>query len=91
MNSRWDILKPFEENKEYILKRTAEGIEKHRKGTARLRLTDAEGKILKRFTREGRAGDNVLEFEQFRPVDNEVLQLSMRTGEFSAKLPIRLN
>ena len=60
-------------------------------GVVTFTLKDAGGKILKRFTREGRAGDNVLEFEQFRPVDNEVLQLSMRTGEFSAKLPIRLN
>ena len=60
-------------------------------GVVTFTLTDADGKILKRFTREGRAGDNVLEFEQFRPAGKDVLQLSMRTGEFTAKLPIRLN
>ncbi len=54
-------------------------------------LSDASGKVLKRFTREGRKGDNLLEFEQFMPTSKDVLQLSMRTGAFSETLPIRLN
>ena len=54
-------------------------------------LSDASGKVLKRFTREGRKGDNMLEFEQFMPVDGQTLTLAMRIGDTLAKLPIRLH
>ena len=54
-------------------------------------LSDASGKVLKRFTREGRAGDNVLEFAQFMPVSAETLKLDMHVGEKTISLPIRLN
>ena len=54
-------------------------------------LTDSEGKMLKRFTREGRKGDNLLEFAQFMPVNGQTLTLAMRIGDTLAKLPIRLH
>ncbi len=60
-------------------------------GIVTFTLSDASGKVLKRFTREGRKGDNVLEFEQFMPTGRDVFQLNMRTGEFSETLPVRLN
>ena len=54
-------------------------------------LEDASGKVIKQFTREGRKGDNVLEFAQFMPVSPEPLQLIMHIADLTAGLPIRLN
>ncbi|MBQ9106103.1 MAG: hypothetical protein IJY48_08285, partial [Mailhella sp.] len=50
-------------------------------GIVAFALKDSSGKVLKRFTREAKRGDNVLEFEQFMPVDGQVLTLTMRTGD----------
>ncbi len=60
-------------------------------GIVTFTLSDAAGKVLKRFTREGRKGDNVLAFEQFLPAGADIYELAMRTGDFKATLPIRLN
>jgi hypothetical protein len=60
-------------------------------GIVTFTLSDTSGKVLKRFTREGRKGDNILEFEQFMPVDGQTLTLAMRIGDTLAKLPIRLH
>ena len=54
-------------------------------------LADASGKVLKQFTREGRKGDNLLEFAQFMPATQDTLQLTMRTGDATLGLPVRLN
>ena len=54
-------------------------------------LQHASGKVLRQFTREGRKGDNLLEFPQFMPVNGEILQLTMHIGDLTAGLPIRLN
>jgi len=60
-------------------------------GIVTFTLSDAAGKVLRRFTREGRKGDNVLAFEQFLPTGTDVYELAMRTDDFKATLPIRLN
>ena len=54
-------------------------------------LTDASGKVVRHFTREGRKGDNLLEFAQFMPVTSETLQLGMQLCDVTLTLPIRLN
>ena len=54
-------------------------------------LSDASGKVLRRFTREGRKGYNELEFSKFLPEGQDIYSLIMRTGEFSESLPIRFN
>ena len=40
---RENVLKPFEENREYMEHRIKSGIENNRKGFARLKLADSEG------------------------------------------------
>jgi hypothetical protein len=60
-------------------------------GMVAFSVKDSAGKVLKRFTREARRGDNTLEFGQFMPVDGQVLTLTMRTADFVAELPIRLH
>ena len=60
-------------------------------GIVTFTLSDAAGKVLRRFTREGRKGDNVLAFEQFLPAGADIYELAMQTGDFKATLPIRLN
>lgn len=54
-------------------------------------IADASGKVLSQYTREGRKGDNLLEFPQFMPKNGETLQLTMHIGDLTAGLPIRLN
>ena len=54
-------------------------------------LEDASGKVVKRFTREGRNGPNLLEFPQFMPATQEKYQLIMHIGDLTAGLPIRMN
>jgi len=54
-------------------------------------ITDSSGRVIKQFTREGRRGDNLLEFDQFMPVTPERLQLTMNIGDLTAGLPIRLH
>ena len=54
-------------------------------------ITDTSGKVLRQFTREGQKGDNLLEFPQFMAPTQEVLQLTMHIGDWTAGLPIRLN
>ena len=54
-------------------------------------LSDASGKVLRRFTREGRKGCNELAFSKFLPEGQDIYRLTMRTGEFSESLPIRFN
>ena len=54
-------------------------------------VSDAAGKVLRRFTREGRKGYNELSFEKFLPEGKERYTLTMRTGDFSESLPIRFN
>lgn len=54
-------------------------------------LEDASGKVVRQFTREGRKGDNLLEFPQFMPVSSERLQLVMHIGELKIGIPVRLN
>ena len=44
MESRRDVLKPFEAKKDYMEDRIASGIEANRKGYAYLKVVDAEGK-----------------------------------------------
>ena len=44
MESRRDVLKPFEAKKDYMEDRIASGIEANRKGYASLKVVDAEGK-----------------------------------------------
>ena len=43
MNSRWNILKPFEDKNEYMNDRIATGIEAHRKGFAFVKVVDEKG------------------------------------------------
>ncbi len=54
-------------------------------------ITDAAGKVVKRFTREARRGENVLEFDQFAPVTDEVFTLRMHSGGVSDSLPLRFH
>ena len=54
-------------------------------------IADASGNVVKRFTREARQGNNVLEFDQFAPVSDEVFTLRMRSGEISDTLPVRFH
>ena len=60
-------------------------------GMVAFTVKDSSGKVLKRFTREARRGDNALEFEQFMPVDGQVLTLIMRVGDSVSELPVRLH
>ncbi|WP_298067636.1 glucoamylase family protein [uncultured Mailhella sp.] len=54
-------------------------------------VTDAEGRVVKRFTREARTGENVLAFEPFAPASDEVFTLHMRSGGVSDSLPLRFH
>jgi len=54
-------------------------------------LSDASGKVLRRFTREARAGYNELTFEKFFPAGPDSYQLTMRNGDFTERLPIRFH
>ena len=54
-------------------------------------LSDTEGKVLRRFTREARAGYNELTFEKFLPAGPDSYQLTMRNGDFTERLPIRFH
>ena len=47
MLERREVLKQFEEHKEEVNKRISEGIEKYRKGTARIKITDKDGNPVK--------------------------------------------
>ena len=60
-------------------------------GMVAFSVKDSAGNVLKRFTREARRGDNSLEFEQFMPVDGQVLTLIMRTDDAVVELPVRLH
>lgn len=60
-------------------------------GIVTFTLAAADGKMVKRFTREGRKGENLLEFPQFMPPSCEILQLTMRRGEHTDQIPVRLN
>lgn len=44
--SRIGALKPFEEKRDYMNARVNEGVERNRKGSAKIKLTDADGKPL---------------------------------------------
>ena len=46
-DNRRDILKPFEENREYMDMRVKTGIEQYRKGYGSIRLLDGEGRPVK--------------------------------------------
>ena len=54
-------------------------------------LSDAKGKVLRRFTREARAGYNELTFEKFLSAGPDSYQLTMRNGDFTERLPIRFH
>ena len=54
-------------------------------------LSDAAGKVLRRFTREARAGYNELTFEKFLPAGPDSYQLIMCNGDFTEHLPIRFH
>lgn len=54
-------------------------------------LQDASGNVIRHFTREGRKGDNLLEFAQFMPPSSERFQLIMHIGDLTAGIPIRMN
>lgn len=43
MNDRRRVLELFEQNKDFVDERVTEGIEKYRKGDAKIILTDSEG------------------------------------------------
>ena len=47
MSSRKDVLRPFEEKKDYMNDRIDSGIEANRKGFAFLNLTDEKGEAVK--------------------------------------------
>ena len=73
MSSRKDVLKPFEEKKDYMEDRIASGIEANRKGFAFLDLTDEKGepvrdaevKIMQK-THDFKYGANLFMLEEFR-------------------------
>ena len=60
-------------------------------GIVTFTLSDSTGKVLRRFTREGRKGYNELSFEKFLPEGKERYTLAMRIGDFTESLPIRFN
>ena len=72
MNPRWDVLKPFEEKKDYMNDRIAHGIETNRKGYAFLTIVnekgeavpDAEVKITQK-THDFKYGANIFMLEEF--------------------------
>lgn len=53
-------------------------------------VEDASGKVLKNVTREGKKGNNILEFASFMPASEEMLRIVMRIGDLTAALPVRL-
>lgn len=71
MNERWKVLELFDQNKDELDAKVAQGIEKYRKGNARLRITDADGnpirsaevKVAQR-THEFRFGANIFMLDE---------------------------
>ena len=73
MPSRKDVLKPFEEKKDFMNDRIASGIEANRKGFAFLNLTDEKGEPVKNAevkitqkTHDFKYGANLFMLEEFR-------------------------
>ena len=73
MSSRKDVLKPFEEKKDYMNDRIASGIEANRKGFAFVKLTDKNGEAVKNAevkitqkTHDFKYGANLFMLEEFR-------------------------
>lgn len=72
MSERREILKSFEDNKDYINKRLSEGIEKSRKGKAVLKIVDEKGNSLsnarveiKQISHEFKYGANIFMLDEF--------------------------
>lgn len=72
MSERREILKSFEDNKDYINKRVSEGIEKNRKGKAVLKIVDEKGNSLsnarveiKQISHEFKYGANIFMLDEF--------------------------
>lgn len=72
MSSRKDVLKPFEEKKDYMEDRIASGIEANRKGFAFVKLTDEKGEAVKNAevkitqkTHDFKYGANLFMLEEF--------------------------
>ena len=73
MSSRKDVLRPFEEKKDYMKDRIDSGIEANRKGFAFLKLTDEKGDAVKNAevkitqkTHDFKCGANLFMLEEFR-------------------------
>ena len=73
MSSRKEVLRPFEEKKDYMNDRIAGGIEANRKGFAFLNLTDEKGEPVKNAevkitqkTHDFKYGANLFMLEEFR-------------------------
>ncbi|MBR4663252.1 MAG: endo-1,4-beta-xylanase [Lentisphaeria bacterium] len=73
MSSRKEVLKPFEEKKDYMNDRIASGIEANRKGFAFLKLTDEKGEAVKnaeirvtQTTHDFKYGANLFMLEEFQ-------------------------
>ena len=60
-------------------------------GTVTFRFATADGAEIHTITAEAHEGRNVLLFPQFMAPDKSVLTLSMRTGQGTYKLPVRLH
>ena len=72
MSSRKEVLKPFEEKKDYMNDRIATGIEANRKGFAFVKLTDEKGEPVKdaevkitQKTHDFKYGANLFMLEEF--------------------------
>ncbi len=80
MGERREILKSFEENKDYITKRLSEGIEKHRKGKAVIEITDENGRPvpnaqveIKQVSHAFKYGANIYMLDEFESAEKNKL------------------
>ena len=80
MNERREILRSFEENKDYINKRVSEGIEKSRKGNLSLKILDKSGKPvsnanveINQVSHEFKYGANIFMLDEFECEEKNAL------------------
>ena len=71
MTNRREVLRYFDEQKDYVQQRVSEGIERNRKGNAKIRVTDKQGKtipntdvVIKQKSHEFRFGANLFVLEE---------------------------
>ena len=95
MPSRKDVLKPFEEKKDYMNARIESGIEANRKGFAFLYLTDEKGEAVKNAevkitqkTHDFKYGANLFMLEEFQEKEQNEKYKKYFAGAFNiATLP----